>query len=136
MSRMDIVVYPRDLNGAESAFNRLGWETIERFGDGVAEYGIVFRLPVDDVRLEIVVHDEARVTAQAAGSDTVAGLRIGVSDAQAAFEAARLAGLTLDASSAEGPTDAPFGRLVRTYAPGGLRIDFVQTQTLFGVPDN
>lgn len=129
---MDIVVYPRDLNGAESAFNRLGWETVERFGDGVAEYGIVFRLPVDDVRLEIVVHDEARAIAQAAGTDTVAGLRIGVSDAQAAFEAARLAGLTIDASSAEGPVEAPFGLLVRTYAPGGLRIDFVQAQALIG----
>ena len=36
MSRLDIVVYPRDLNGAEAAFNRLGWQTLERFGDGVS----------------------------------------------------------------------------------------------------
>ncbi len=30
--------------------------------------------------------------------------------------------------AAEGPADAAFGRLVRTFAPGGLRIDFVQMQ--------
>ena len=34
----------------------------------------------------------------------------------------------LDASCTEGPADAAFGRLVRTFAPGGLRIDFVQMQ--------
>ncbi len=128
MSRLDIVVYPRDLNGAEAAFNRLGWQTLERFGDGVTEYGIVFRIPADDVRLELVTHDESRALVTTTGSDTVAGLRIGVSDADAAWRAARLAGLTLDASAAEGPVDAVFGRLVRTFAPGGLRIDFVQMQ--------
>ena len=128
MSRLDIVVYPRDLNGAEAAFNRLGWQTLERFGDGVEEYGIVFRMPADDVRLELVTHAESRALAQTVGSDTVAGLRIGVSDADAAWRAARLAGLRLDASCAEGPADAAFGRLVRTFAPGGLRVDFVQMQ--------
>ena len=93
MSRLDIVVYPRDLNGAEAAFNRLGWQTLERFGDGVEEYGIVFRIPADDVRLELVTHAESRALATTVGSDTVAGLRIGVSDADAAWRAARLAGL-------------------------------------------
>jgi hypothetical protein len=128
MSRLDIVVYPRDLNGAEAAFNRLGWQTLERFGDGVSEYGIVFRIPADDVRLELVTHDESRALVATTGSDTVAGLRIGVTDADAAWRAARMAGLTLDASAADGPADAAFGRLVRTFAPGGLRIDFVQMQ--------
>ena len=128
MSRLDIVVYPRDLNGAEAAFNRLGWQTLERFGDGVAEYGIVFRIPADDVRLELVTHEESSALATTVGSDTVAGLRLGVSDADAAWRAARLAGLRLDASCTEGPADAAFGRLVRTFAPGGLRVDFVQMQ--------
>ena len=64
-----------------------------------------------------MTHDESRALVTTTGSDTVAGLRIGVSDADAAWRAARLAGLTLDASAAEGPVDAAFGRLVPRSRP-------------------
>ena len=36
------------------------------------------------------------------------------------------AGLRLDPVCESGPSDEAWGRLVRTYTGGGLRIDFVQ----------
>jgi hypothetical protein len=126
MSQLDVVVYPNDLNAAEAAFLRLGWEVTERSGDPQTSYAITFRLPADSVQLSLITHDVARQLAGNLGSDTVAGLVMHVDDADAAWQAARLAGLRIDPVSAERPSEESWGRLVRTYTPGGLRIDFLQ----------
>ena len=122
MSRLDIVVYPRDLNGAEAAFNRLGWQTLERFGDGVEEYGIVFRIPADDVRLELVTHAESRALAHDRSAATPSPACASGSPTRMPPGAPPgLPGSGSTRRAAEGPADAAFGRLVRTFAPGGLR---------------
>ena len=126
MARLEVVVYPKELDAAELAFARLGWELVERFGEAPDDYGVTFRVPADEVHLELVTHDAARSLSAAYGSDVVAGLRLRVTDADAAWQAARAAGLRLDPVSADGPSPEAWGRLVRTYAAGGLRIDFVE----------
>lgn len=51
----------------------------------LAERDIILRIPANDIRLELVTHDEQRTLVQTTGSDGEAGLRIGVSDAETAF---------------------------------------------------
>jgi hypothetical protein len=124
--RFEVVVYPRDLDAAELSFGRLGWEVVDRFGSGPGEYGVVYRIPCDEVVLELVQHDTARALVERTGTDVVAGLRLRVADADEAYRAVSTAGLRLDPVCESGPSDETWGRLVRTYTGGGLRIDFVQ----------
>jgi hypothetical protein len=127
MAAFEIVVYPSDINSAELALSRLGWQVVERHGDPADDGGVIFRIPADEVLLELVTHDTARaLVAGSGGSDVIAGLRLYVEDADAAWKAAKAAGLRLDAVCADAPSLETWGRLVRTYAAGGLRIDFVQ----------
>jgi hypothetical protein len=124
--RFEVVVYPKDLDALELSLSRLGWEVAERFADVGETRGVSFRLPVDEVRLELVTHTAARSLTDTLGSDVMAGLRVQVSDADAAWETASAAGLTLDPVCSQRPSEETWGRLVRAYAAGGLRLDFVQ----------
>jgi hypothetical protein len=126
MGRFEVVVYPQDLDAAELAFARLGFDVVERFADGPDDQGVVFRLPADEVVVELVTHQAARELSAATGADTVAGLRLTVDDADDAWRAASAAGLRLDPVCASGPSAEPWGRLVRTYTAGGLRLDFLE----------
>jgi len=126
MASLDIVVYPRDLGSAELALSRLGWEISERYGTPPEDYGVIFRIPADSVQLELVAHDTARSLAATSGADTVAGLRLHVPDAAAAWQAARAAGLRIDPACESGPSNESWGRLTRAYTAGGLRIDFYE----------
>ena len=124
--RFEVVVYPKDLDALELSLSRLGWAVAERFPTGNDGQVVSFKVPADDVRIELVSHSVSRSLVESLGSDAVAGLRIEVEDADAAWSTARSAGLQLDPVSAGGPSEESWGRLVRAYAAGGLRIDFVQ----------
>jgi hypothetical protein len=123
--RFDVVVYPKELDAAELAFGRLGWEIVGR-PSGAGGTGVVFRVPAGEIRLELVTHGAARALVDTLGYDVIAGLRLEVPDADAAWQAANHAGMRLDPVSAERPSEEAWGRLVRAYCAGGLRIDFVQ----------
>ena len=126
MSRFEVVVYPRELNAAEAALTRLGWEVDGRFGDGAESYGVRFKVPAESVTLELVTHHVSRPLVENLGMDVIAGLCLYVDDADAAWEAARLSGMRLDYVCANGPSTEVWGRLVRAYCEGGLRIDWIQ----------
>jgi hypothetical protein len=124
--RFEVVVYPKDMDALELSLSRLGWQIAERFATGSDGQVVSFQIPADDVRIELVTHSVARSLTESMGSDAVAGLRMEVDDADAAWSTARAAGLQLDPVSADGPSQETWGRLVRAYAAGGLRLDFVQ----------
>jgi len=124
-STLDVVVYPQDIDGAELAFSRLGWPVAERFADGPDDHGVIFHIPVERATLELVTHDAARSLSAVVGSDVVAGLRLSVDDATAAWQGVRAAGFRLDPVCADGPSTETWGMLVRAYTPGGLRLDLV-----------
>src|SRR5689334_5576299 len=94
--RFEVVVYPKDLDSLELSLSRLGWEVAERFPTGSDGQVVSFRVPAADVRVELVSHGVARSLVENLGSDAVAGLRIEVDDADAAWSTARAAGLQLD----------------------------------------
>jgi catechol 2,3-dioxygenase-like lactoylglutathione lyase family enzyme len=126
MASLEIIVYPRELDSAEVALTRLGWEVLERGGEAGSSYSVSFRIPCDGATLELVDHETARSLTETSGHDVIAGLALRVDDADAAWQAARAAGLRLDPVSEKGPSEETWGRLVRVWTSGGLRLDFVQ----------
>jgi hypothetical protein len=129
MASLEIVVYPRELDSAEVALTRLGWEVLERGGEAGSSYSVSFRIPCDGATLELVDHETSRSLTESSGHDIIAGLALRVDDADAAWQAARAAGLRLDPVSENAPSEETWGRLVRVWTAGGLRIDFVQRPT-------
>ena len=127
MSRLEIVIYPTDLDALAGVLARLGFQELARSeSDDGSVRGVRLAVPAESATIELAEHDVARALTGTLGTDVVAGLCLYVDSADDAWDAALHAGLRLDPVCAEGPSTEPWGRFVRGYCPGGLRLDMIE----------
>jgi len=127
MGRLEIVIYPTDLDEIAGVLAQLGFQELARSAsDDQSVRNVRLAVPAESVTIELAEHDVSRALTGTLGSDVVAGLCLYVDSADDAWEAATNAGLRLDPVCADGPSTEPWGRFVRGYCPGGLRLDLIE----------